>query len=65
MNNNYTKIMSRKRLSTKKAKQLIENFKNKPPKIVFYTDKLKITLPNEDALLIWKKRFPSGKVRFA
>lgn len=57
--------MSRKRLSSNKAKKLIENLKNKPPKIVFYTDKLKITLPSLDSVSIWQKKYPEGKVRVA
>jgi hypothetical protein len=57
--------MSRRRLSTKRAEDLISAIRSKQPKIVFYTDKIKISLPNMESIQLWKKRYPKGKVRLS
>jgi len=59
------KVMSRRRLSTKRAEDLISAIRSKQPKIVFYTDKIKISLPNMESIQLWKKRYPKGKVRLS
>jgi hypothetical protein len=57
--------MSRRRLSTKRAEDLISAIKERQPKIVFYTEKIKISLPNMESIQLWKKRYPKGIVRFS
>lgn len=57
--------MSRRRLSTKRAEDLISAIREKQPKIVFYTEKIKISLPSMESIQLWKKRYPKGKVRFS
>jgi hypothetical protein len=45
----------------KKQKISIEDIKKKTPKIVFYTDKLKINLKSMSSLDFWFAKYPNGK----
>lgn len=47
--------------SRKKKKISIENLKNKIPKIVFYTDKIRVQLSSLNSLDFWLKKHPNGK----
>ena len=56
-NHKKTSAMPRK----KKQKISIEDIKKKTPKIVFYTDKLKINLKSMSSLDFWFAKYPNGK----
>ena len=45
----------------KKQKISIEEIKKRTPKIVFYTDKMKINLKSMSNLDFWLSKFPNGK----
>ncbi len=42
-------------------KESIETLKNKIPKIVFYTDKIRVQLTSLNNLDFWFKKHPNGK----
>ena len=48
--------MGRKRKLT--ANEIIESINNTAPKIIFYTDKIRIRLKNLDSITFWKDKFP-------
>ena len=52
--------MGRKRKLT--ANEIIESINNTAPKILFYTDKIRIRLKNLDSITFWKDKFPNGKI---
>lgn len=56
-NNEFLKTMPRK----KKQKISIEEIKKRSPKIVFYTDKIRINLKSLSNLDFWLDKFPNGK----
>lgn len=45
----------------KKKKISIETLKNKMPKIVFYTDKIRVQLSSLSSLDFWLEKHPNGK----
>ena len=45
----------------KKKKISIEEIKKRTPKIVFYTDKMKINLKSMSSLDFWFNKYPNGK----
>ena len=46
-----------------KEKKNIRSAKNKIPKIVFYTDKIRVQLPSLNSLDFWLKKYPNGKYK--
>ncbi len=54
--------MATRRITKGKANKVIEGLKQKKATIIFYTDKIRISLPNMESISVWKKRYPSGKV---
>ena len=53
--------MGRKKITTK---EIIETINNTKPKIIFYTDKIRIRLKNLDSIGFWKSKYPNAKVRY-
>ena len=51
--------MGRKRKLT--ASEIIESINNTAPKIVFYTDKIRVQLSSLNSLEFWLKKHPNGK----
>jgi hypothetical protein len=47
----------------RKKKISLEALKNKIPKIVFYTDKIRVQLPSLNSLDFWLKKYPNGKYK--
>ena len=47
--------------SRRKKKISIEALKNKIPRIVFYTDKIRVQLSSLKSLDFWLKKHPNGK----
>ena len=45
----------------KKQKISIEEIKKRTPKIIFYTDKMKINLKSMSSLDFWFNKYPNGK----
>ena len=45
----------------KKQRISIEEIKNRTPKIIFYTDKMKINLKSMSSLDFWFNKYPNGK----
>lgn len=45
----------------KKKKISIEEIKSRAPKIIFYTDKLRINLSSMKSLSFWFEKYPHGK----
>lgn len=45
----------------KKRRFSSDNFKQAKPKIVFYTEKIRIQLPSLKRLDYWLKKYPRGK----
>ncbi len=45
----------------KKKKISIEEIKKRTPKIIFYTDKMKINLKTMSSLHFWFNKYPNGK----
>ncbi|MGC6428104.1 MAG: hypothetical protein ACON4D_00915 [Flavobacteriales bacterium] len=45
----------------KKKKLSLEEIKSKTPKIIFYTDKMKINLSSMQSLAFWFDKYPNGK----
>tara|TARA_B100000780_G_scaffold263172_1_gene216863 strand:+ start:136 stop:309 length:174 start_codon:yes stop_codon:yes gene_type:complete len=54
--------MATRRITKGKAHKVIEGLKQKQATIIFYTDKIRISLPNMESVSVWQKRYPSGKV---
>jgi energy-coupling factor transporter ATP-binding protein EcfA2 len=54
--------MSRK-ITRDKAMKVVNRLKAKESTIIFYTDKIKISLPSIDSVAVWKERYPTGKIR--
>ena len=48
-------------MKRKKKKISIENLKKRIPKIVFYTDKIRVQLSSLNSLDFWMKKHPNGK----
>lgn len=46
---------------SRKKKINLEELKKRTPKIVFYTDKIRIQLSSIDSLEFWKNKHPTGK----
>ena len=62
--NNYsvTKIFKIGKMPRKKKKKIsIEEIKSRTPKIIFYTDKMRINLKTMSSLDFWFEKFPNGK----
>tara|TARA_B110000977_G_C10890277_1_gene421157 strand:- start:441 stop:614 length:174 start_codon:yes stop_codon:yes gene_type:complete len=55
--------MSGRKITKDKAMKVVDKLKSKKSTIIFYTDKIKISLPNIDSVAVWKERYPSGKIR--
>lgn len=55
--NNSLTIMPRK----KKQKISIEEIKRRTPKIIFFTDKMRINLKTMSSLDFWLNKYPNGK----
>ena len=47
--------------SRRKKKISLDTLKNKIPKIVFYTDKIRVQLSSLNSLDFWLKKHPNGK----
>lgn len=45
----------------KKQKISIEEIKKRTPKIIFYTDKMRINLKSMSSLSFWFDKYPNGK----
>lgn len=45
----------------KKQRISIEEIKKRTPKIIFYTDKMKINLKSMSSLDFWFNKYPNGK----
>ena len=45
----------------KKKKISIEEIKKRAPKIIFYTDKMRINLSSMKSLALWVEKYPHGK----
>lgn len=45
----------------KKKKISLEEIKSRAPKIIFYTDKLRINLSSMKSLSFWFEKYPHGK----
>lgn len=56
-------ITMSRRITRDKAMKVVNRLKAKESTIIFYTDKIKISLPSIDSIAVWKERYPSGKIR--
>lgn len=54
-------LNNRKMRARRKKKISIETLRNKIPKIVFYTDKIRVQLSSLKSLDFWLKKHPNGK----
>ncbi len=60
--NNVLKHLIFRHMPRKKKKKIsIEEIKNRAPKVVFYTDKLRINLSSISKLSFWFDKYPNGK----
>jgi hypothetical protein len=55
--------MSGRKITKDKAMKVVDRLKSKKSTIIFYTDKIKISLPSMDSVSVWKERYPTGKIR--
>jgi len=55
--------MSTRGISKEKAKKIVNTIKSKKANIVFYTDKISISLSSIEKAEFWKSKFPAGKIR--
>jgi hypothetical protein len=55
--------MSGRKITKDKAMKVVDRLKSKKSTIIFYTDKIKISLPSLDSVSVWKERYPTGKIR--
>tara|TARA_B110000967_G_C18886499_1_gene564335 strand:- start:2588 stop:2761 length:174 start_codon:yes stop_codon:yes gene_type:complete len=55
--------MSGRKITKDKAMKVVDKLKSKKSTIIFYTDKIKISLPSMDSVAVWKERYPTGKIR--
>lgn len=57
-----TKSLKFGKMPRKKKKKIsLEEIKSRTPKIVFYTDKMRINLKTMSSLDFWFEKFPNGK----
>lgn len=55
--------MSGRKITKDKAMKVVDRLKSKKSTIIFYTDKIKISLPSMDSVSVWKEKYPTGKIR--
>tara|TARA_B110000977_G_C11046079_1_gene480581 strand:- start:1130 stop:1303 length:174 start_codon:yes stop_codon:yes gene_type:complete len=55
--------MSGRKITKDKAMKVVDKLKSKKSTIIFYTDKIKISLPSMDSVAVWQERYPTGKIR--